>query len=161
MQQFGARLGCRHSTISMYEADKLRPSRSMLILLFQLADTDEEKAPILEALGVDEDMRAGWSREDLADALKDFEIYQDAKRAEKDRPRKLPWRGALVEFAEAATLIVKEIGEVDRSLVDILRLWIRHHGDPELHEEFRHAAGYLEVELSNQARKRKGPKNNS
>ena len=154
MVQFALRLGCRHSTVSMYEAGKLRPSRSMLILLLQLADNDAEKRPILDALGVDDDLREGWSKADLAKTLSDFDVYTEAKRKEEGRKRKLPAKHALVEFAEQATLIVKELGEVDRSLVDILRLWVRHHANLEAHEEFQTAAAFLEVELSKFSRKR-------
>lgn len=49
--EFARELGVRHSAVSRYEAGKLSPSRSIMLLLLQLAETDEEKQPLREALG--------------------------------------------------------------------------------------------------------------
>jgi transcriptional regulator with XRE-family HTH domain len=51
LRDFAARLGVGHSTVSKYERDVLRPSRSMLLLLYPLAETTAEKEPIVAALG--------------------------------------------------------------------------------------------------------------
>jgi len=148
MVLFAARIGLNHSTISLYESGKLVPSRSMLIMLFQLAATAEEKSSILDAMGVDANLRTGWEEKELIEAVKGFDIYQRAKKTEADKPRR-PWKkGSLIDFAEQATFIVKEIGDVDPCLVDFLRAWIKFHGDPEAVEDFRDVVQFLSIRLA-------------
>lgn len=48
--RFALRLGCKQNTVSQYESGKLEPSRSMLLLLANLATTAEEREPIISSL---------------------------------------------------------------------------------------------------------------
>jgi len=166
MVQFALRLGVRHSAISRYESGKLTPSRSMLIMLFQLAVHPEEKNLILSVMGVDGSLRGGWGEKELLEAIREFDIYENAKEVEAKFPRRAWKKGSLMDFAEKAKLIVKQVGDVDPSLVEILSAWIRYHGEPRAVEHFRDVAAFLTVKLSKYAneqvaaqiqRKGKGP----
>jgi transcriptional regulator with XRE-family HTH domain len=50
---FGARVGITASAVSKYENGKISPGRSVLLLLQQMAETDEEREVISAALGGD------------------------------------------------------------------------------------------------------------
>ena len=142
MADFAKLIGANQSTVSRYEADRLVPSRTALILLLQFATEEQERGPIVKALGVESGLLEGWHSGDLVEALKDFESYLAVKRPGKASKAKDPLR----EFAELAHKILKEIGSVDRSIVDILRLWIRYRDSAG--DEFQNAASYLDVQLT-------------
>ena len=149
MAEFAEMIGCKQSTISRYEAGRLTPSRAVLILLLQLAKGADREI-ILESLGVDRSTRSEWSERDLLDALKTFEDYlaipgKQAKRARGNQPAPA---SRLAAFAKAAKQVLLERPEPDPALVTILEHWIRHRANPKAHQYFRHAAAYLDVELS-------------
>jgi transcriptional regulator with XRE-family HTH domain len=157
MVQFAARLGTGQSTISRYESGAVVPPRSMLILLLQFADTDKEKQPLLEALGVTADLREGWPPGELEKALQEFDdLYSAAKRRNVPASnRQRMDHEALLDFAQRATVIVKEIGKVHPALVEVLGFWIKYHSHPEMHEAFETAAAYLAIEIPARALKAK------
>ena len=51
LSQFSERLGCTQGIISKYERGTIKPSRSMLLLMFPLAQTEEEVATFIRELG--------------------------------------------------------------------------------------------------------------
>jgi transcriptional regulator with XRE-family HTH domain len=142
---FGQRLGVGHPAISRYESGTGIPKRTVLVKLLQLAVSEEEKTPILEAMGVDEALRAGWGARDLEISI---ELHDRAHLGGRLKPEPLWKRGALAEFAENAGLIVRQIGDVDPSIVSLLRYWIEFHDEPRALEDFRDAVGYLSVQLA-------------
>ena len=148
MVQFAEMIGCEQSTVSRYESGRLIPGRSVLILLLQLAE-DAERTPILTALGVSRSGAGGWREQDLVAALKTFEDYLEtsARPGTPPGPRTAP-HGALAAFAKAAKRIVLEGADIEPALVSVLEHWLHHAHNPKACSYFRHAAAYLEVQLS-------------
>ena len=148
MVEFAALIGAKQSTVSRYESGKLVPGRPSLLLLLQLA-AGHERWPILGALGVDKRLAHDWNERRLIDALRTFEYYLEASTSQRAvqeaSPRPL---SPLDAFAEAAKKIILECQNVDLSLVTILNHWLKHYENPETLEFFRHAAAYLDVELT-------------
>jgi transcriptional regulator with XRE-family HTH domain len=148
MVEFAGTIGAKQSTVSRYESGKLVPGRPVLLLLLQLAEANE-KRPILEALGVDERFAEGWNELRLIEALRTFERYLEASRSQKGlREASSSPRPALEAFAETAKKIILECQDVHPSVLGILNQWLKYGKDPETLEFFRHAAAYLEVELT-------------
>ncbi len=148
MAEFAEMIGCRQSTVSRYESGKLIPSRTVLLLLLQLAE-DSERQPILQALGVTRSLAQSWKPSDLADALRTFDAYLAAAGPAADRNRgRAPQGSALAEFARLAARIVSERHAVEPAVVEVLRLWLKHRTNRKARKYFRHIAAYLEVELS-------------
>jgi transcriptional regulator with XRE-family HTH domain len=159
MAEFAEMIGCKQSTVSRYEAGGLAPSRTVLLLLLQLAKGADRDA-ILEGLGVENSSRGEWSERGLLDALKTFEDYLaiPGKRAKGVGTRSAP-ASRLAAFADAAKQVLLERPEPEPALVTILEHWIRNRGNPKAHQYFRHVAAYLDVELSVlQARAKENPK---
>lgn len=159
MAEFAEMIGCKQSTVSRYEAGGLAPSRTVLLLLLQLAKGVDRDA-ILESLGVENSTRGEWSERSLLDALKTFEDYLaiPGKRAKGTGTQSAP-ASRLAAFAKAAKQVLLERPEPDLALVTILEHWIRHRGNTKAHQYFRHVAAYLDVELSVlQARAKDNPK---
>jgi len=144
MVEFARALGTHQSAISRYEHGKQRPSRSTLILLLQLAENDAERAPILDALGVDRELRHGWPYGELERALADFEAYLRAGGRGLLRRRKSE---RLAEFARAARAIVQQDRSIPAGLVDVLHQWLRYGHLPDAGKFFDHIAIYLDVQL--------------
>lgn len=149
MAEFAGMIGCKQSTVSRYESGRLLPSRAVLMLLLQLAK-GADKEVILGSLGVDRPIRSDWNERELLDALKTFEDYLATSGGQAKRGHGTPPGAAspLVEFARAAKQIMLERPEPDPALVGILHHWIKHGSNRKAHQFFRHAAAYLEVELS-------------
>lgn len=59
MQEFGERLGVTGASVSRYEAEKASPSQAVLKLIYQLAETDEERQVLSAAME-----RSGETEED-------------------------------------------------------------------------------------------------
>lgn len=55
MTEFGHRIGVTHASVSQYESGKIQPSQSVLMLLSELAETDEERSCLSSAIGGEED----------------------------------------------------------------------------------------------------------
>jgi len=148
MAEFAEMIGCRQSTVSRYEAGKLIPSRTVQLLLLQLAEVPE-KQPLLAALGVPGSAAQGWNPSDLADALRTFDSYLAATGGSADLTRTGASRGrTLARFAKLSAQIVSEGIEIEPALAVVLELWLKHRTDRQAWKYFRHIAAYLEVELS-------------
>ena len=157
MAEFAEMIGCRQSTISRYESGRLTPSRTVLLLLLQLAKGADREV-LLNSLGVECATRSDWNERDLLDALKTFEDYLAIARDQAGRghgTRAGPG-SPLVAFARAAKQVLLERPEPDPALVAVLNHWIGHRKNPKTHEYFRHVAAYLDVQLTVlEARERK------
>jgi DNA-binding XRE family transcriptional regulator len=143
MVEFAELIGCKQSTVSRYEAGKLVPGRSVLILLLQLA-RGSERPPVMNALGVTRAAAASWSQRSLATALQTFENQLSVARA--GRGRGAPG-AALAGFARAARRVLLSGRPVDPALVRIVQHWLAHGSDPRALAHFRQAASFLEVQL--------------
>jgi transcriptional regulator with XRE-family HTH domain len=141
--EFAKLLGCRQATISGYETGKINPSRSMLLLILQHAEASERGA-ILDALEVDADLQDEWAPGELEDALAGVQAYLDAGGKGVQPPRR---ENTLRSFAELALEVLRNGDPVRTSVLDMLRLWIRHGEHADRREFFDHAAAYLEVQL--------------
>jgi transcriptional regulator with XRE-family HTH domain len=134
MVQFGERLGCANSVVSRYESGILTPSRSMLLLIYRLADTPAEKAAIEAALGGAPDAldpRITDADAALRGALKDLRLKEQddlASRAIWDR------------LAEQFNALTDRSG-VPLWLMETLHLWLIYRDIPEAQREFE--ASYL------------------
>jgi len=113
MAEFAETIGTQQSTISRYEAGQLVPSRSMLILLLLLANEDEKSA-VAEALGVEDADRIANRYAGARRAL--FDLRAQSKKAK-------PGADTLSGFVEEAAAIASTGEPVDRSIVELLRLW--------------------------------------
>lgn len=141
MVQFGERLGTDNSVISKYEAAKVMPSRSMLLLLLPLAE-GEERRPILDALGLEESDTAGLDQATVQTALESFEAYLKAGgtgRGSKDRNRQA--------FADLARQVI-ELRHFEPALNGILEKWIQFGHLKEARQFFKNLDVYLDVELA-------------
>lgn len=148
MSEFADMIGCRQSTVSRYEAGKLVPSRTVLLLLLQLAE-GPEKQPLLAALGVPGSAAQGWIPSDLADALRTFDSYLSTAGGSADLTCSGAARGrTLARFAGLSAQIVSEGREIEPALAVVLELWLKHRANRQAWKYFRHVAAYLEVELS-------------
>lgn len=143
MVEFAGELKTTAATISRYESGKLLPSRAALLSLLGIAEGEERKA-ILDALGVDVDLREGWGEKGLDSALRTFEAYMALA---PGRERKLRKSELLADFARTASAIVKRNETIEPGLVDILDLWLRHSRNPEARQFFRYVAVFLKAQL--------------
>jgi transcriptional regulator with XRE-family HTH domain len=141
--EFAQLIGCRQNTLSQYEAGKIAPSRSVLLLLLRLAQGNERR-PILDALGVDDDLQDGWTAGELESILEEFQEYLNAGGKGVRIPEPAKYRGELVR---AVMELLRSQNPVDPSIVEVIRKWTRFGGIPQAREYFEHAAIYLEVEL--------------
>jgi len=108
MAEFAELIGTDQSTISRYEAGQIEPSRTVWILLFLLASSDEREA-IIEAMG-------DVSEASLASR------YQNAQESLKLlKPKKSDLNR--MKFAEASTTIVASKESIDVALVQVLELY--------------------------------------
>lgn len=148
MVEFAETIGAKQSTVSRYESGKLVPGRPVLLLLLQLAEGNE-RWPILGALGVDRGSAEGWNELRLIRALRTFERYLEASRSQRgNQEAGFAPQSALEAFAETAKKIILECQDLDPSVLSILDQWLKHGKNPEALEFFRHAAAYLDVELT-------------
>lgn len=122
--EFASRLGTTQSNASRYERGAIVPGYGALMALHNMASTDEERAPIREALGFD----PGWPDEWKV-AGRDLEA---TAAAEADLAAK-PIR-EVIDNPLAAGVIVR-----------VMRLWMLNQADPTFAQALRSALGYLEV----------------
>jgi hypothetical protein len=73
MARFGRLIGGDHTLVSRYEAGKTDPSKTVLILLMLLAQDDNEKTPILKALGVVDEAEFQAAYQDVEKKLRELE----------------------------------------------------------------------------------------
>jgi transcriptional regulator with XRE-family HTH domain len=145
MTEFAKEIGSTQSTVSRYEAGKLNPSRTVLLLLLQLAEGPERDA-ILGYLGVEPRNRAAATAKQLIDSMRIFEEYLDHQ-GTKPPAEEVP---SQVDFARLAKTILINGPEPDLSLTRLLELWLVHGKTRRFREYFRRAVHYLEVELGAQ-----------
>jgi transcriptional regulator with XRE-family HTH domain len=79
MVEFGRLIGSHQGTVSRYESGQVdNKTRSTLILLLLLARNDDEKRPILEALGVIDEAEFQANYQDVEKKLREY-AGQEAK----------------------------------------------------------------------------------
>lgn len=145
MTQFSELLGLEQSTVSRYESGQVVPSRTVLILLLLLAN-DEEEPAILTALGVPTKEALALPRQKLREALPAIRNLHGRgdEEAELDQ--------TLAAFAEEAHLILSKRVPVDRSLVELLKLYRRHHSNKRLRRAVVEMLSYFEFLTIGKAR---------
>ncbi len=149
MAEFADMIGCTQSTVSRYESGRLRPSRTVLLLILQLAEGPDREV-FLNGLRADSATQSDSRERDLLDALRTFEDYLGMARdraARDDAERRCPG-SPVAAFARAAKQVLLGSPEPDPALTAILEHWIRHRKNRKAHEYFRHVAAYLDVELT-------------
>lgn len=139
MVQFAERLGLTQGSVSRYEAGKLQPSRSILLLLLQLAEGDERE-PILEALGevpsemqlweADLNRRVDEARKELSEFFAKMEGGQRARE----------------RFFDLAMEIVRS-GRTPLPLIRAMELWRDHAGSSAAREVYEEAVMALATDL--------------
>lgn len=141
MVEFARHLGCSQSTISGYESGKIDPSRSMLLLVLRWAE-GEERAVILDALGVDRDQQEGWEPGELEKELEGLESYLSAggrKEFKTNSPRR--------DFIRLAKQIASQPKSVPVWLIETLHQYLQNGDNPDAAEYFEYVPIYLDVQL--------------
>jgi transcriptional regulator with XRE-family HTH domain len=113
MVEFARIIGTHHSTVSKYESGEVVPSSSMLILLLLLA-RDDEKAPILKALGVIDEAEFQVAYRDVETKLREYADLEARSRKilEKDGGRR--------DFVVQALAIAESRMSLDPAIARIL-----------------------------------------
>jgi hypothetical protein len=119
MAEFADTLGTQQSTVSRYEADQLVPSRSILILLFLLAEGDDRRA-LSDALG----LRDPKTLQAKFAAAK--EQLDSIKRARRPSKKQSGTSEDAITFANEAAAIATLGEPIDGALIEFLRLWRAH-----------------------------------
>lgn len=160
-REFARRLGVRHTAVSRWERDEMRPGFLALRELLKIAE-GTEKNPLLERLArllersglAEEAALMQWRRAGML-----VELQSRGWRLVWEEPAQ-PQQSAtpqLADFAEVAAQIVRRGMEVDPSLVEILMLWTRHDTtDDSVRRYFADAANFLAVSLATWKAKRTG-----
>lgn len=134
MVQFGERLGCANSVISRYESGLLTPSRSMLLLIYRLAETPAEKAAIEATLGGAPDVLEPKITD--ADAALRAALRDLQQKEKDDLASRTIWERLAEQFSA-----LTDRAEVPLWLVEALHLWLLYRDLPASQREFD--AAYL------------------
>ena len=127
--RFGEMLGCHQATISKYERGNIVPSRSMLLLVYRLAETPAEKAAIAEALGGPPESLA--RQESDADAPLRAAVQQLRLKEHDDLSSRRMWDRLANLVADLSNR-----PDVPLWLVEELHLWILYRDHPMARREF-------------------------
>ena len=141
MVEFADLIGATNSTISKYESGRLVPSKTVLILLFLLAD-ESEKSSLKEALGVWDEKKSQESfpaaEAKLTELLKTLRKSRNA--SVQDRAR--------IEFAKETLALLTARTPIDPAAVEILGCLRTHVANRKLHTYLQQILTYLEVALA-------------
>lgn len=143
MAEFGKLLGCTQPTVSRYERGVLVPSRSVLLLLFSLAEGEARDA-ILAELRKSSDDSAQMTSDTLLDSFAKFQQYLVVKGAGPMSSPELPE----VSFAKAAVDALTGHPRPISALLGILELWNSVRDIPGAHRCFEDARVYITVETA-------------
>jgi transcriptional regulator with XRE-family HTH domain len=126
---FGERLGVRQNTISQYESDKATPSTAVLLRLYQLAGTEDEKSAIRHELGD--------SAQGLLERERDFERLAGAVKKELDSmsASRAANPNARKRFADLILDVIRQ-PDVPLWLLDLLALWLEVKDEPDARQTF-------------------------
>jgi transcriptional regulator with XRE-family HTH domain len=115
MAEFGRLIGTHHGTVSRYESGQSdNKTKSTLILLLLLAQNDDEKAPILKALGIIDDAEFQAVYQDAEDKLREYAHLET-------RSRKIVKKAAgRRDFVMEAAAIAESRMSLDPSVAKIL-----------------------------------------
>lgn len=145
MVEFADLIGATNSTISKYESGRLVPSKTVLILLFLLAD-ESEKSGLREALGIWDQKKLQTSfpaaREKLTELLKTLGQSRNASAEEQAR----------IEFGKEALALLSARAPLDPAAIEIVRCLRTHSASRKLHTSLPQILAYLEVALAEPSR---------
>jgi transcriptional regulator with XRE-family HTH domain len=127
MAEFAETLGTQQSTISRYEAGQLLPNKSVLILLYLLAE-DDERSTISEALGINDPKIL---EEKFSNAKAQLEVLKHTQQTTAQRSGSTDEVGA--NFANEAAAIISA-GAIDPVLVELLILLRAHSASKPLRQ---------------------------
>lgn len=130
MVEFARKLGITHGMVSRYESGSVTPSKSVLLNLLPMAETDFEKASICGEMG-DVDVAFREACDEL------MEVFQEELRKHASSPetRKL--------FMDLAAEAARQ-NEVPSALLRILQAWKRYNHIQEVRNELNEAATRIE-----------------
>jgi len=141
MVEFASLIGATDSTISKYESGRLVPSKTVLILLFLLAD-ESEKSTLKEALGVWDEKKSQASfpaaEAKLTELLKTLRKSRNS--SAQDRAR--------IEFVKEALALLAARTPIDPAAVEILGFLRTHAASRKLHTSLAQILTYLEVAMA-------------
>lgn len=141
MVEFSRLVGANQSSVSRYESGKTPPGKTMLILLLLLAQGDE-KAPLLQALGLRDDAEI---QQVFEGALASLVEYERLAARSRDRSKK---DAGLAEFVTEAAAIAAARLSVDPVVADILRLLRTSKASPKIQAHLRTMMALLNVALA-------------
>ena len=139
MVEFARNLGLTHAAVSKYEAGKLIPSRSILLLLLPLAEGDES-GPILEALGAIPTDSHEWEAEMRVRMAAARKKMADEFGKTKDS------RAARERFFDLAMEIVQS-GRAPFPLIRAMELWRDNSGSAAARAAYADAMMALATDL--------------
>lgn len=120
--EFAEAIGATNPTVSRYETGKLRPSRSMLLLLYAFAETAEERRPIVDALGgVPDQVKSSQEQFQRDLAVAQAEVAK-VLREERSAPETRRWMLGLA-------LQIGRQREIPLWLPTIMSLWNRYRNN--------------------------------
>ena len=137
MTEFAELIGTDQSTVSRYESGRILPSKTTLIVLLLLS-REEEKAPILAAMGeVDEHAlrtRFEGAQETLGALLR---RHRQARRSSAVELKR-------IEFAEESAAIVSSGRPIEPALVEIIKLCRKYSDNRKLRNSLAQMLPYFE-----------------
>lgn len=136
MRAFSKSLGLSHSAVSGYEAGRIIPSRSMLLLLLPLASEDAEKAPILAALGETPHQLRAWEEQFTVEAERVMQRIRDEIVVNENSPKK---RQRLLEVCDRLV----RAHSVPTAITRFLELWLDRGNIPGVREAFEEVVAEL------------------
>jgi transcriptional regulator with XRE-family HTH domain len=115
MVEFGRLIGSHQGTVSRYESGQSEnKTRSTLILLFLLAQNDDEKKPILEALGAIDEAEFQANYKDVENKLREYARLDDTSRKIIDK------QGGRMDLIVEALAIAESKMSLDPAIARIL-----------------------------------------
>lgn len=139
MVQLAAHLGVDQSVVSRYEHGKTQPGHFVLMRLLRMADGDEEREPILEALGIPLAAFRVLGYEGVMQEIQRFDRFFVPRRRS---------RSTRAELLRLAKLVASDrANEVPSALVEILRLWTESLDKKVAEQVLENAATYIAIRL--------------
>lgn len=111
-------------------------------MLLRLA-RNEQRGPILDALGVEKSQQEGWAEGELEEALNTFEQYLAAPK--RGRPLTDDSRQRFIEMAKA--IAGDGTQRVPLWLLQTMEFWLANKSHPDAAVFFEHIPIYLDVQI--------------
>jgi transcriptional regulator with XRE-family HTH domain len=148
MVAFGDDLGVRHSSVSQYESDKMKPSEGVLLQLLKMTDEDLERKRIVQALGASTGLTGAADEDQLIKACKELEEYFQIVEKEGLPDDDITPRTAAEQFKrEAARISMAPELANDPAPAKLLRYWRQFGRGRAAQAVFAEVVSYLEVKL--------------